>query len=213
MGLSPDLLDLLSCPKCGDGLKYTQEDVLVCMKCRVCYPVDEGIPDVSVESSLPLSNEGQIVPKQDAVIFSIEGGPETGTHFRLENGTCRALGRRLDDQRVTQIFDQQGTMSFDEQSRRVIGNYVSKFSKKKLPNDVIDESEIGGFNRLPDVVFNDQGVSRLHAMIFNDVSGVGIVDLVSKNGTFVNGKEVEACTLREGDDIIIGHSHLKYMLK
>lgn len=51
------------------------------------------------------------------------------------------------------------------------------------------------------------GVSRQHAMLECTVEGrVQIVDLESRNGTFVNGKPVSRKTLRDGDKIQIGNT-------
>ncbi|QQR79779.1 MAG: FHA domain-containing protein [Deltaproteobacteria bacterium] len=69
---------------------------------------------------------------------------------------------------------------------------------------------MGGFVRDPDVQVRDISISRLNAMIFYDESGaIGILDLVSKNGTFVNGAEVESKLLKEGDLIALGSTKLR----
>ena len=61
--------------------------------------------------------------------------------------------------------------------------------------------------RLPecDVHIDQEGVSRQHAMLECTAEGsVHIVDLDSRNGTFVNGEPVSRETLRDGDKIQIG---------
>jgi len=56
-----------------------------------------------------------------------------------------------------------------------------------------------------DVQIDQDGVSRRHAMLERTVEGsVQIVDLDSRNGTFVNGEPVSRETLRDGDKIQIG---------
>jgi len=56
-----------------------------------------------------------------------------------------------------------------------------------------------------DVQLDEEGVSRRHAMLERTVEGVvQIVDLESRNGTFVNGEPVSRETLRDGDKIQIG---------
>lgn len=53
----------------------------------------------------------------------------------------------------------------------------------------------------------DDGVSRDHARIRHDSSGVFLDDLESRNGTFVNGARVSGSTLlREGDKIQVGRN-------
>lgn len=68
------------------------------------------------------------------------------------------------------------------------------------------ESVIGRGQEV-DVVIVDTGVSRRHAKVVRDLDGTSkIVDMSSTNGTFVNGRRVDAESLREGDRIRIGQS-------
>jgi two-component system, cell cycle response regulator len=56
-----------------------------------------------------------------------------------------------------------------------------------------------------DVLIDEDGVSRRHAQLESTVEGgVQIVDLESRNGTFVNGEQVARRTLADGDKIQIG---------
>jgi two-component system cell cycle response regulator len=56
-----------------------------------------------------------------------------------------------------------------------------------------------------DIRVEDEGVSRRHAKLTRDEDGnVRIVDLGSTNGTFVNGRRVDARPLSDGDRIQIG---------
>jgi DNA-binding winged helix-turn-helix (wHTH) protein len=49
-------------------------------------------------------------------------------------------------------------------------------------------------------------VSRAHARITIDGSAIEIVDLESKNGTFVEGKRITTSPLHDGDEIILGRT-------
>lgn len=70
---------------------------------------------------------------------------------------------------------------------------------------------LGGFLRGNDIPLKDIAISRLHAMLFYDESGtIGILDLVSKNGTFVNGAEVESKILKKGDLITVGGTKIRF---
>ena len=43
--LPKDLVKILACPICKSRLEYKKEkDILRCNKCRIDYPVKEGIP-------------------------------------------------------------------------------------------------------------------------------------------------------------------------
>jgi diguanylate cyclase (GGDEF)-like protein len=73
---------------------------------------------------------------------------------------------------------------------------------------------LGRDPRQANIVVADAGVSGKHAMIQLDHEGgrYGLIDLASRNGTFVNGKRVEGAALREGDKIFLGKTVLKFTL-
>jgi pSer/pThr/pTyr-binding forkhead associated (FHA) protein len=55
------------------------------------------------------------------------------------------------------------------------------------------------------IVFDNPGVSRVHAVIeVSEGGAVRITDRGSSNGTYVNGRRVETAYLRPGDQIEIG---------
>jgi hypothetical protein len=66
--------------------------------------------------------------------------------------------------------------------------------------------------RLPEcvIVLNDPNVSRRHAEIRRVGSEVHLVDLGSTNGSKVNGAPVREQRLKDGDEITIGTSTLRF---
>ncbi len=56
MSLSPELLEILVCPKCKGDLEYREqpEETLVCQACRLVYAVDDGIPIMLIDEAKPL---------------------------------------------------------------------------------------------------------------------------------------------------------------
>lgn len=67
-----------------------------------------------------------------------------------------------------------------------------------------------GRNRNNDVLIGDPAVSGFHARIDRTADGFTIVDLGSRNGTFVNGQRVESWALEGGDEIRVGGARLLY---
>ena len=54
MSLSPRLLEILVCPKCKGDLEYKEaEQLLVCNKCRLKYPIREDIPIMLIDEATP----------------------------------------------------------------------------------------------------------------------------------------------------------------
>jgi len=56
MSLSPDLLEILVCPKCKGELEYreTPDEALICHACGLVYAVDDGIPIMLIDEAKPI---------------------------------------------------------------------------------------------------------------------------------------------------------------
>lgn len=60
-----------------------------------------------------------------------------------------------------------------------------------------------------DLQLDDPGVSRHHAAVEPTPAGARVTDLGSSNGTYLNRRRLEApAAVREGDEIVVGHSYL-----
>jgi uncharacterized protein YbaR (Trm112 family) len=55
MTLSPELLQILVCPKCKGDLEYrASPEALICHSCRRFDPVEDGIPIMLIDEAKPL---------------------------------------------------------------------------------------------------------------------------------------------------------------
>ncbi len=55
MTLSPQLLDVLVCPRCKSSLEYREAEAsLVCHTCELRYPIRDEIPVMLVDEATPL---------------------------------------------------------------------------------------------------------------------------------------------------------------
>ena len=61
-----------------------------------------------------------------------------------------------------------------------------------------------------DVVVNDTKASRRHARLIVEAGVVEIEDMDSSNGTLLNGKSIERRMMRDGDEVRIGKTVIKY---
>ncbi|MCH7877855.1 MAG: FHA domain-containing protein [candidate division Zixibacteria bacterium] len=82
---------------------------------------------------------------------------------------------------------------------------IVKYDDKVIERVVIDKRRISiGRTKENDIVLENRGVSRRHAVIeFND-SGAVVIDNESLNGIFLNDRRVTEEVLRENDEITIG---------
>ena len=50
--IDKELLKILACPRCKGDLKYDEKnDRLICEKCRLAYPIKDGIPVMLIEEA------------------------------------------------------------------------------------------------------------------------------------------------------------------
>lgn len=221
--LDNDILSILACPKCKADLTLAgDEKGLICESCRIVYPIRDGVPVMLIEEAYPMRAEkGGEAPVRassgEKAVFVIVEGKNKGEKIDLEKGTCRALGRTLDDAERTKIFSVDAAATLDDSSKKVVMQYLSKqfhkgeASKATARGSKAGTENLGGFVRENDFPLKDSSISRLHAMLFYDDSGlVGILDLVSKNGTYVNGAEVESKILKKGDLITVGGTKIRF---
>ncbi|MFH1654688.1 MAG: FHA domain-containing protein [Pseudomonadota bacterium] len=213
MALAKRLFEALVCPKCKRAIQLVDEDrSLMCASCQLKFPIRDNVPIMTMDEALDLGNvssEGVGVLATPSLFRVIEG-PDKGLTFSVEAGICRGMGRSSSDPEKTSVFSVDFALSIDDNTKRLITNYISQQFRKMKKGEDRDpkEKEFGSFRRASDVVLTDLNVSRLHVMIFYDGETVGVLDLVSRNGTFVNGKEVESKILEIGDVIEIGETKL-----
>jgi pSer/pThr/pTyr-binding forkhead associated (FHA) protein len=69
-----------------------------------------------------------------------------------------------------------------------------------------------GRHRNNDIVISDPKVSSFHARIDRLPEGFVLVDLKSRNGSYVNSQRIESAQLNTGDEIRLGTAQLMYKL-
>ncbi|MFH1830781.1 MAG: FHA domain-containing protein [Pseudomonadota bacterium] len=216
MALDARLLEFLACPQCKGGLTAIDEGKgLLCERCKLKYQVKNGIPVMISADAIDLrtgtATAGASV-RLPRVTFRVSEGPETGMTFHLEQSACRAIGRATVDPNRTAVFNVDLALALDESTKSLVLQYISQqFQQKSGSGEMLQAGErLGAFRRMPDVVMTDPSLSRLHAMVFSDGENVAILDLVSKNGTFVNGQEIESHMLTKGDIVELGDTTIVF---
>lgn len=188
----------------------------MCGQCQLKYPVRDGVPVMVADEAIDMRKESRKVSttasgKVPTATFRVVDGANRGLVFHLEMGTCKAIGRAVSDPNKTAMFNVDLNLALDESTKALILKYITKQFRKSAKDSATDSGKtLGAFRRTADIILDDASVSKLHAMIFFDEAGVGILDLVSKNGTFINGEEVESRLLRRGDNIEIGETTIVF---
>ena len=124
-------------------------------------------------------------------------GPDDGMRYTLESGTYRVLGRLGDPSDSTVQMDREGDRLLDPEQQRVVDSMASRGVRTRFKK------------RGADILVDDGSVSRTHAVVFADEHGASVADLMSTNGTKVNGSPIDDVDLQDGDVIQVGQTKLK----
>ncbi len=140
------------------------------------------------------------------VVLSVVNGPNVGDTVSVDFGACRLVGRHLSESE-TAFIDRDGNRVLDQAAADILQEHL----KEKAPPVTASAPEFRAeaYERGTDIVLADDSISRAHAMVFFDGGGLGVIDLASTNGTFVNEERIGAAFVQAGDVIKIGQSELE----
>lgn len=88
---------------------------------------------------------------------------------------------------------------------------VVRYEDKVIERIVTEKKRISiGRTNDNDIVLENRGVSRKHALIEFNTNGAVVIDNQSLNGTFVNNRKIDEEVLRDEDSVTIGKYSLVY---
>lgn len=140
---------------------------------------------------------------QGKAALTVTSGSSQGDTLSLEMGYCRLIGRHLSESE-TALIDRDGNRILDGNAGDIIADHLQERAPSQAPN-----FSPSTFERGPDMIFEDNSISRAHAMIFYDTEGFGIIDLASTNGVELNGSAVTSALVRDGDSLTLGKTTLQ----
>lgn len=146
------------------------------------------------------------MPPQRATL-KVLVGPSAGDVLSIELGNCRLLGRHLSEYE-TALMDRDGNRVLDAQLNELLHDQLRHRLPPRPGVRVPEQVDLAAFERGPDIVLSDDAISRAHAMLFYDAGGVGIIDLASTNGTWVNGQRVSSALMQQGDVLALGSTEV-----
>jgi len=140
------------------------------------------------------------------VILTVTAGPNEGDTVSIEEGICRLFGRHLSENE-TALIDRDGNRLLDANASAILTKHLKERAPLTGATAPADFSATA-FERGADAIFADDSISRAHAMLFCDGKNVGIIDLASTNGTFVNNERVGSTLVQDSDLIALGNSEM-----
>jgi hypothetical protein len=143
-----------------------------------------------------------------AVLVVVEG-VDVGRRFPLWPGALRVIGRSPGPHHGTHVVERGELLRLEDEDQRRIADHVAR---RAAPGLLGARGATAAFERGADIDLGDDAVSQTHAMVFCDDAGLTIVDVDSRNGTWVNGARVVESVLVVGDLLRLGETRLELRL-
>jgi hypothetical protein len=153
-------------------------------------------PVVMKASPLP-SNEGSPAPAVKA--------PST---ISIEFGAL-ARGRKASDD-TKDIVTPNAVQYMANARKMTVSRLILVADGRETSFPLTGETYTLGRHRNNDIVISDPKVSSFHARIDRGPDGFSVVDLKSRNGTFLNGRRIETGLLKTGDEVRLGTARVVY---
>lgn len=216
-------LEHVACPQCQSRVILTKEKILFCPTCCVGYPLIGEIPDFREAHAIDFKKSVDTARLGAVVTLSIQGGKTANQNHEIKKQHAIVFGRavRLDlDSDITYVgLNETAPIPLHHHSQQLIEKFLlhSSFGEagvqaaQNIPYSL--HQFLGGFHRDADVLLDDKSVSRAHAIFYRDDENLWVLDLLSKNGTYVNGHEVERTKLKHGDMVSVGTVGVKVQLR
>jgi hypothetical protein len=137
-----------------------------------------------------------------------KSGEMRSSHSRVEFGSMARAPKIEDDTR--EIVTPAAVQYLGNAKTVTVSRLVLVEQGRETSFPLARETCTLGRHKNNDVVITDPKVSSFHARIDRTPEGFLLVDLKSRNGSFVNGHRVETALLRTGDELRLGAARLAY---
>ena len=127
-------------------------------------------------------------------------------------GAAKKAAKQLQDERMSQSPEVDARTAKENGASPTIGRLVVHMADEIIQAQLLRQGHILiGRNKMCDLRLVPHEVSRHHAIVVNSPNGTELVDLRSKNGTFVDGRPIKRHPLRDNDAISIGGCMIRYI--
>ena len=143
--------------------------------------------------------------------LTIVAGPNQGDTVSIDWGVRRLLGRHLSESE-TALIDRDGNRILDGQSAQLIGDHLQDRAPAMSSTNRAKPSPTA-FERGPDIVLADSSTLARPCSSLCDGQSVGVLDLGSTNGSYVNSKPVSSGALSDGDLLKVGTTEFQLKIQ
>jgi hypothetical protein len=147
-------------------------------------------------------------PRAPVAVLVVIDGADVGGRFELRPGCFRVVGRGP-GMTGTHVVERAEQLRLEDEDHRRIAAHAARRAAPGLQGT---RGDTAGYARDGDIEIDDDAVSQTHAIVFCDDAGLSVIDVDSRNGTWVNGDRVYEAVLVVGDLIRVGETRLELRL-
>ena len=212
--IAQEYIAALACPQCEGSLILTKEKILFCHPCLLGFKITKDVADLRLASAISFKKQ-KAEQKQsvNAVFIPLtEKAQSTNESFCVSHNTCVFIGRDFSQQTADVVVTAQGhSISLTEDTKKLVHKYLpqNKQAASLVSLHSQNQELLGQCKRNPDILLNDSALSKAHTLIYQDDKGVWALDLISKSGTYINGKEIEYSQIHHDDVLSVGQTSLR----
>lgn len=212
--MAQEYIAALACPQCEGGLILTKEKILFCHPCLLGFKITKNVADLRLASAISFKKQ-KTEQKQsvNAVFIPLtEKAQSTNESFCISHSTCVFIGRDFSQQNPNiSTANHVHSISLTEDIKKLVHKYLppNKQPASLMALHVQNQEFLGQCKRNPDILLNDSALSKAHTLIYQDDKGVWALDLISKSGTYINGKEIEYSQIHHDDVLSVGQTSLR----
>jgi hypothetical protein len=187
--------------------------------CRLAGNPDE-LATLEILHHLVMAKFVSVLPPPPA---SVPPAPPTGAHHMTQRSTGQMPALPPGSSVRFQSGDTRPRRQPDDTAEIVNKKAVQYMARPAVASRLVLLKEGGeasfpltrdtytvGRHRNNDIVISDPKVSSFHARLDRSADGFTVVDLKSRNGSYINGKRVETGPLKNGDELKMGPAKLVY---
>jgi len=165
------------------------------------------VPPPEDETPVPVSAPGPLSTSrfQDGKATAANSG---GVSVQFQESGARAPKLEGDD--TKEIVTPKAVQYMANRKQVVSSRLVLLTGDQETSFPLNRDTYTIGRHRNNDIVISDPKVSSFHARIDRTAEGFLLVDLKSRNGSYVNGKRIETAVLKTGDEVRMGTARLAY---
>jgi hypothetical protein len=169
---------------------------------------EPALPAPAAGAALRPVADGTVLARSPATVLRAPEPPAAPVSVEMSSPV---MARRLEDD-TKEVVNKKAVQYLGSATRIVASRLALIKDGSETSFPLNRDTQTLGRHRNNDIVINDPKVSSFHARIDRSQEGFTVIDLKSRNGTYLDGKKIEQALLKSGNELRVGTARLVYKI-